>query len=232
VGAGAGAGRPLARGRDADVYDLGEGRVLRRYRRPGPTDRERRVMAHARAHGYPVPRVYASSATDMVMDRLHGPSMLDDLARRPWRLVRHARTLAELHRRLHAIPAPADLPAPLGEGDRLVHLDLHPANVVLTAAGPAVIDWPNSGRGDGLADVAATWVILRTSRLEGPAARRQLAALGQRLFAAAFLAGFDRRQVLRHLPLVVAARLADRNVTDRERVLLRRLMAGRPAGPR
>jgi aminoglycoside phosphotransferase (APT) family kinase protein len=227
VGAGAGAGRPLARGRDADVYDLGEGRVLRRYRRPGPTDRERRVMAHARAHGYPVPRVYASSATDMVMDRLHGPSMLDDLARRPWRLVRHARTLAELHRRLHAIPAPADLPAPLGEGDRLVHLDLHPANVVLTADGPAVIDWPNAGRGDGLADVAATWVILRTSRLEGAAARRLLAALGQRLFASAFLAGFDRRQVLRHLPVVVAARLADRNVTDRERVLLRRLMAGR-----
>jgi aminoglycoside phosphotransferase (APT) family kinase protein len=223
-GPGADAARPIARGRDADVYALGDGRVLRRYRRPGPTDRERRVMAHARAHGYPVPQVYGWTATDMVMDRLDGPSMLADLARHPWRLHRHARTLADLHRRLHAIPAPAGLPAPLGEGDRLVHLDLHPANVVLTASGPMVIDWPNAGRGEALADVAATWVILRSSRPEGPVTRRLVAAVGQRLFAAAFLAGFDRRRVFQHLPAVVA----DRNVRDHERRRLRRLVGRRP----
>jgi aminoglycoside phosphotransferase (APT) family kinase protein len=220
-------GDPIARGRDADVYRLDGGRILRRYRRPGPTDRERLVMAYARAHGYPVPRVYGWTATDMVMDRLEGPSMLADLARRPWRLVRHAGTLAELHRRLHAIPAPPDVPAPLGDGDRLVHLDLHPANVLLTASGPAVIDWPNAGRGDGLADVATTWVILRTSRVDGPLGHRLVAAAGQRLFAAAFLAGFDRREVFRHLPAVIAARLADRNVRDHERHCLRRLATGR-----
>ena len=116
-------GDPIARGRDADVYRLDGGRVLRRYRRPGPTDREWLVMAYARAHG-----------------------------------------------------------------DRLVHLDLHPANVLLTASGPAVIDWPNAGRGDGLADVATTWVVLRTSRVDGPLGHRLVAAAGQRLFAAAFLA--------------------------------------------
>jgi DNA-binding helix-hairpin-helix protein with protein kinase domain len=51
-------GRPIARGRDAEVYAIGDGRVLRRYRSPGPTEREMRVMAHARAHGYPVPQVH------------------------------------------------------------------------------------------------------------------------------------------------------------------------------
>ena len=70
--------------------------------------------------------------------------------------------------------------------------------------------------------VATTWVILRTSRLEGRVAQRLVAAVGQRLFAAAFLAGFDRRQVLAHLPVVVAARLADRNIRDDERRLLPR----------
>ena len=100
-------------------------------------------------------------------------------------------------------------------------------NLVLTASGPMVIDWPNAGRGDGLADVATTWVILRTSRLEGPVAYQLVAAVGQRWFAAAFLAGFDRRQVFQHLPAVVAARLADRNVHDRERRLLRRLTGRR-----
>jgi aminoglycoside phosphotransferase (APT) family kinase protein len=111
-----------------------------------------RVMAWARSHGYPVPQVYERTETDLILDRLHGPTMLADLARRPWRLVRHAKTLAGLHRQLHAIPAPAELPAPLGEGGSLVHLDLHPGNVVLTASGPMVIDWPNAARGDGLAE--------------------------------------------------------------------------------
>jgi aminoglycoside phosphotransferase (APT) family kinase protein len=152
--------------------------------------------------------------------------MLADLARRPWRLVRHAKTLAGLHRQLHAIPAPpAELPAPLGEGGSLVHLDLHPGNVVLTASGPMVIDWPNAARGDGLADVASTWVILTTSRLEGSLLHRLMLATGRRLFAAAFLAGFDRRAVFRQLPVVVRARLADRYVLDEERVRLRRLLA-------
>ena len=182
-------------------------------------------MAWARSHGYPVPQVYERTETDLILDRLDGPTMLADLGRRPWRLHRHARTLAGLHRQLHGIPAPAELPAPLGEGGSLVHLDLHPGNVVLTASGPMVIDWPNAARGDPLADVAYTWVILRTSRLEGSGLHRLMLATGRRLFAAAFLAGFDRRAVFRHLPVVVRARLADRYVLDEERVRLRRLLA-------
>lgn len=145
-----GTGEPIAHGRDAEVYALGDGRVLRRYRRPGPTDHELRVMAHARSCGFPVPQVYERTETDLVMDYLDGPTMLADLTRRPWRLLRHAKTLAQLHRQLHAIPAPADLPAPLGEGTSLVHLDLHPGNVLLTASGPMVIDWPTQA-------AAAAW---------------------------------------------------------------------------
>jgi Phosphotransferase enzyme family len=190
-----GAGEPIARGRDAAVYALGDGRVLRRYRAPGPTGRELRVMAWARSHGSPVPQVYERTDTDLILDHLDGPTMLGDLGRRPWRLHRHAKTLAGLHRQLHAIAAPAELPAPLGEGGSLVHLDLHQGNVILTASGPTVSDWPNAARGDGLADVASTWVILTTSRLEGSGLHRLMLATGRRLFAAAFLAGFDRRAV-------------------------------------
>ena len=182
-------------------------------------------MAWARSHGYPVPRVYERTETDLILDHLDGPTMLGDLGRRPWRLHRHAKTLAGLHRQLHAIAAPAELPAPLGEGGSLVHLDLHPGNVVLTALGPMVIDWPNAARGDGLADVASTWVILTTSRLEGSGLQRLMLATGRRLFAAAFLAGFDRRAVFGQLPVVVGARLGDRYVLEEERVRLRRLLA-------
>jgi hypothetical protein len=76
-----------------------------------------------------------------------------------------------------------------------------------------------------LADVASTWVILTTSRLEGSWLHRLFLATGRRLFAAAFLAGFDRRAVFRQLPVVVRARLGDRYVLDEERVRLRRLLA-------
>ena len=58
-----------------------------------------------------------------------------------------ARVLAALHDRLHQITAPEGLRRPFGTGERIVHLDLHPLNVMLTAGGPVVIDWTNAADG-------------------------------------------------------------------------------------
>ena len=88
-------GALVGRGRSADVFEYGEGRVLRRYRAPHDTEREVAAMEHARANGFPVPAAQALSSTDIVMDRVLGRTMLADLARRPWLLSRHARTLAK-----------------------------------------------------------------------------------------------------------------------------------------
>jgi aminoglycoside phosphotransferase (APT) family kinase protein len=73
--------------------------------------------------------------------------------------------LADLHAQLHALPPP--------EGDdpslTLVHLDLHPLNVLLCKSGPVVIDWSNSRAGRGGVDVALTAVILaQTASVDGP----------------------------------------------------------------
>jgi aminoglycoside phosphotransferase (APT) family kinase protein len=155
-------------------------------------------MEHARAAGYPVPAARAINETDIVMERLTGPTMLNDLGRRPWRIGRHASTLAELHRCLHAIEAPGWLPAPLGDGVSLLHLDLHPDNVILTARGPYVIDWPNAARGPALGDVAHTWLVLEHSVPTGGAYRRASSKLGRALFLRAFLAHFDRGRVDAH----------------------------------
>ena len=79
----------IGTGRAALVYDLGGDRVLRRYRvarRPGLTEREAAVMAHLRRHGYPVPEVFDADGADLVMERLHGTTMLGDLESHPWRM--------------------------------------------------------------------------------------------------------------------------------------------------
>jgi len=101
------AGKRIGTGRSADVFDIGDGRVLRSYRDGRPPERvarEAEVMAHVRAHGVPVPEVFELSGTDIIMERVSGPTMLDVLARRPWVLRSHARLLARLHAQVHAVP--------------------------------------------------------------------------------------------------------------------------------
>ena len=99
-------GALLGSGRNADAYDIGGGRVLRRYRDGRDSSRvagEAQVMAHARACGVPVPEVFDVSGADIVMERAAGPTMLDVLGRRPWTLRAHARELARLTRSFSVI---------------------------------------------------------------------------------------------------------------------------------
>jgi hypothetical protein len=201
----------VAAGRASEIFDLGDGRVLRRFRAGGDPELEALVMEHARCHGYPVPRVLQVRPEALVLERIEGPPMLAELRRRPWTMRRQASLLAELHERLHGIAGPSSLEA-AGPGDRLLHLDLHPDNVILSPTGPFVIDWTNACRGDPALDVAMTWVILATSG--GPFAR---------LYLRFFLPRFDRDEVLDALPLAAERRIADPNVTDRERQEVRRL---------
>jgi hypothetical protein len=183
-------------------------------------------MEHARQHGFPVPAVYDASGRDLILERLNGPTMLADLARRPWLVRRHGHTLAELHRRLHDIPAPPGLRAPLGRGEKLAHFDLHPDNIILTSRGPVVIDWCNASRGEAADDVAQTWVILTTSAIPGPLPFRVLARAGRNLLVDAFLAGTDANAARERLATVAERRInTDPHLLERERHALRALIS-------
>lgn len=222
-------GALIARGRACDVFDAGPGRVLRRYRpgERGDAEAEATVMEHARRSGFPVPEVYSADARDLVMERVSGPTMLADLGRRPWRVRRHGALLASLHRRLHAIPAPEGLASPLGRGSSLVHLDLHPDNVLLTADGPVVIDWSNGSRGEAADDVAQTWVILATSVVHGTALLRAAARFGRAELQRAFLAGVDAEAARGRVAELAARRLeVDPHLREAERRALFALSSG------
>lgn len=217
----------LASGRAADVFDIGEGRVLRRYRnehRDGADAlREARLLEHVRRHGFPVPEVFDATERDLVMERLTGPTMLDDLAKRPWTLRRAASRLAELHEQLHDVPVIDDLPTPFGGGDSLLHLDLHPDNVIMTPRGAVVIDWQNAGRGPAGADLAKTWIILGTAQVAGARWKRLISVLGRRLFLGSFLRHVDVHDAERHLSAVAEVWNRNPRVTAAERELATRL---------
>ena len=211
-------------GRHADVYDLGDGRVLRRYRDAAAVaGREAAVMVHALSHGVPVPEVFDVSGADIVMEHAAGPTMLQDVTRRPWTLDSHARLLTALHSMVHAVPALSWLRAPFGDGTVLLHTDLHPGNVILTRAGPRLIDWQGAARGPAAADVALTWVLVATSQIPGPLVQRAVGLAGQALFARRYLAAV---QPLAPCWLAAAARhrLSDTTVRESEAAMLRRLL--------
>ena len=159
----------IARGRAADVFDAGGGRVLRRYRitQTGSVEMEADAMRYLRAQGAPVPEVFSADGIDIVMERLDGPTMLDVVKSKPWRAATIGRELKALHTRLHRIPAGGIELRRFSDGDAILHLDLHPDNVILTATGPMIIDWSNVAVGDPLADVMTTWMVMATSSPDG-----------------------------------------------------------------
>ncbi|HEV3229559.1 MAG TPA: phosphotransferase [Solirubrobacteraceae bacterium] len=224
------AATPIARGRAADIFAAGPDRVLRRYREGegGDPVAEAAVMEYARLHGFPVPAVHDASGRDLILERLEGPTMLADLARRPWLVRTHGQTLADLHRRLHKIPAPDGLRAPFGRGEHLAHFDLHPDNVILTRRGPVVIDWANASRGEAADDVALTWVILTTSAIPGPLPFRALARAGRSLLVDAFLSGVDADAARERLGTVAKRRMnTDPHLLERERHALGAVISSR-----
>lgn len=219
--------RLIASGRAADVYDLGDGTVLRRYR----DDRhdiecEARAMRHVAEHGVPVPAVVSATGRDLVMERVEGHTMFDALDDRPLHGLRLMRLLADVQAQIAAVPAPSWLMPPgwsashRDDAPAVLHLDLHPMNVLLSDDGPVVIDWTNVAGGPAGFDAAVTYVVMATYAVDD---RQQ--QLAQRALVGAFRRARGKRLLD---PFLVAAcdhRLADRGTTPEERervVALRR----------
>ncbi len=212
----------LGSGRAADVYDIGAGRVLRRYRTPFDVQPEAAIMRHLHGAGFAVPAIYDAQGSDLVMERLDGRDMLVDLGRRPWLARRHARTLADMHNRLHQVQAPVGWPQPLGPGDKVLHLDLHPGNIMLTSRGPVVIDWSNATTGPAGADVAMAYLIMASSEVDDLPVLIRPAVSSVR---AAVIRHFLRGAVddpSPHLARVARLRMQDRNVRPSEAAWLLR----------
>jgi aminoglycoside phosphotransferase (APT) family kinase protein len=193
-------GALIARGRSADIFECGEGKVLRRLRdeRTVP-DHEPLVMRPVRVAGYPVPEVFEVDGSDMVMERVAGVDMVKDIERQPWRARRYGSMLAALHRRLGEIPVDPSVvegdrvPTAYGTPEVYVHGDLHPMNVILAEHGPVVIDWEGSRIGPRDADAAITWMLLEIGELDDvPRWLRPIVGRVRSQLVRAFLAGVPK----------------------------------------
>jgi aminoglycoside phosphotransferase (APT) family kinase protein len=146
--------RMLASGRDADVFAYGDDLILRRYRDGRPAGREADTIRAVAALGYPVPDIRGGTGPDIIMQRINGPT-LAEAARSGHDPERAGAALADLHDRLHALEWPSTT-----QGESLLHLDLHPQNVIVSGSGLFVVDWTNARPGPPGLDVALTALIL------------------------------------------------------------------------
>ncbi|MFE4450865.1 phosphotransferase [Streptomyces sp. NPDC056796] len=178
----------LGSGRTADVYALDGPWVLRRHRHGIDTTGELAVMSYLAASGFPVPRIGPPGEdalpTDLVVQRLEGPTLAEALLAGTVTEAAGADLLARLLRELHAIPPRLSQ----DPEDRILHLDLHPENVILAPEGAMVTNWLTAREGPACLDRAMTSLILAQVALdpsftEGGHLRGLLAALLSRFAA-------------------------------------------------
>ena len=110
--------RLIGQGREAEVFEWRDGRVLKLLRAPGPVARlalEVAALEAARSAGVSVPQVYEEVVIDgrtgLMMERLEGTDLLTVIGQKPWLVFRSGRLTGEIHARINAARAPSSLPA-------------------------------------------------------------------------------------------------------------------------
>src|SRR4051794_14552247 len=153
----------------------------------------REALAVAAAAGHvPVPRVLdrldTNATSAVLLERMPGRPAGELAVDSPIRAAAAGRACGALHDAMAEITAPAglrDARAADGGERRLLHLDLHPFNVLVDDDGrpTGVIDWANAAAGDPELDRARTWSVLTLD----PAARELEADPGWRALTAHWL---------------------------------------------
>jgi Ser/Thr protein kinase RdoA (MazF antagonist) len=192
-------GEPIAVGRTAEIYSYGERKVLKLFLSETPQswiEKEIEIGRYIQDTKLPVPKVYEiiniEEREGVIYERIEGPSLLNELATKPWNVVKYGRLLAQLHAQVHEVTAPNSLETQrewatggipdsekmsadmkgsilklldmLPDGNQICHGDFHPGNIITTQRGPVIIDWMTVSQGVDIGDVARTSIILETAK--------------------------------------------------------------------
>ncbi|MEO3946532.1 aminoglycoside phosphotransferase family protein [Gorillibacterium sp. CAU 1737] len=189
-------GNRIGSGRTAEVWEWGEGKVLKQFKPGfdrGMIEWEYKMAKDVFEAGVPSPQVYELLETDegmgIVFARVEGECLLDKLQKSPWVLKKAARTMAQLHARMHRSTA-VGLPEQrvnlagriqdsetvtgldlqpflryaeqLPVGQAICHGDFHPGNIMESNGEWMVLDWTTAETGHPGFDVARTLLLLRS----------------------------------------------------------------------
>lgn len=177
----------------------------------------------------------------VIYERIDGPTMANAVQSDVSLLEACAKRLAQLHVQIHSVQIDGELPAlgaklewriqhapeltdemkrnalaalaAMPDGTQLCHGDFHPENVLMTGNGGVLIDWLDASRGNALADVARTSIILLGETQREDYGREIRKVIGD--FHAVYLDEYFRlRPQLREeyadwLPIVAASRLSE-----------------------
>jgi aminoglycoside phosphotransferase (APT) family kinase protein len=140
----------IAEGREAEILDWGEGRVLRLFRDPAAgarADREMGALAAVRSVLPIVPepfeRIEWQGRPGIVMQRVDGRDALTQIGRQPWRVAQLAALSGRIHAGLNEIRAPDSLPALRGELAARIAADAAIPERLRAAALEALADLPD-----------------------------------------------------------------------------------------
>ncbi|HXD09869.1 MAG TPA: aminoglycoside phosphotransferase family protein [Anaerolineales bacterium] len=189
----------------------------------------------------------------LIYERVAGSSMLEMLQHQPWKVFQFGKMLARLHAHMHAnvssrempsqrkklenkLKAADKLPSPLRTRllktlevmpirERVCHGDFHPGNILISGKDATIIDWIDVSRGNPVADVARTSIIL-----SGAVESTQIPTRLQKILVSAFHSTYLKYYFRQHrngwdeyrvwLPIVAGARLSE-NIPELEQWLVK-----------
>lgn len=151
--------------------------AVKLYGDPAPAQGQAALLHWLRAAGLPAPTAEVrqhGGVFALLTPWLPGQTLAAAVGQMPWRAAEWGRRLGQIHAALHALPVSAEARAalpptggwPQAQDDAVLHLDLHPLNVLVgsdPSGAPqitALLDWENVRLGPPRADVARTLSIL------------------------------------------------------------------------
>jgi uncharacterized protein (TIGR02172 family) len=214
--------KPIATGRTAEIYPFEDGKVLKLFFPTIPQawiEKEIDTGRYIQNAKLPVPKVFervkSNGREGVVYERIEGPTLLNELGKKPWKVVEYARLLANLHGQVHEVSAPANLETQqewarggipetkklskdlqervlrlldsMPGGNQLCHGDFHPGNIIITQRGPVIIDWMTASKGTACGDVARTAIILEAAKAPEGTPMHWLLEWVRKLFLATYL---------------------------------------------
>jgi Ser/Thr protein kinase RdoA (MazF antagonist) len=189
-------------GRTATIYRWGQNQVVKLYRPNFPKkaiDEEFQIGQTLNQVDLDIPKTYElvqlEESKGILLDYVRGPSMLQTLATRPWRVFSYSKQMARLHFKIHGASILIEHSIPmlkesladkisrvtlltaeertkilsrlstLMDGASICHGDFHPDNIIMAKDRLMTVDWITARIGNPIADVARTWLLLSMGSL-------------------------------------------------------------------